>query len=83
MEKTSSELFAEEIEIGKEIIEAQNFLDQVSREIISLRNEIDKIRTTIRNKDGEALNWKKVIRTKRQIKDEKHQQAWATRHSGL
>jgi len=83
VEKTSAELFSDEVEMGKEIVDAQDRLAEVKRIILNKRKQIDDLRKSIRSDEEQVMDWEKVIRSKRQLKTEKHTQAWAARHSGI
>jgi uncharacterized coiled-coil DUF342 family protein len=82
-EKTSAELFAEAVEIQKEVNETHDRLDEVEKEIVKLRNQIDELRTQIRNKENEARDWKKIIRQKRYLVEKTEKMGWATKSTGL
>jgi len=87
MEKTSTELFNDEIEYLKRVDEATRKRDELEKDIILLRNELDKIqtdlRTKIRNKEAEIREWQQVIRTNKLLAQKARSDAWAARHSGL
>lgn len=82
MELTDIDLFNQAVQLKKEANEARDHLDEVEREIVLDKNKIDIIRTSIRNRENEVRDWRKIIRTKDCLAMEKERQAWATKRMG-